>query len=69
MNAIDLRTGDLVQARGREWIVLGLPEEGLIRVRPLSGSEEDAQLELALERSRTTAVECCARSTPTTWRC
>ena len=44
MNAIDLRTGDLVQARGREWIVLGLPEEGLIRVRPLSGSEEDAQL-------------------------
>ena len=44
MNAIDLRTGDLVQARGREWIVLGLPEEGLIRVRPLSGSEEDAQV-------------------------
>ena len=44
MSAIVLQTGDLVQARGREWIVLGLPQEGLIRVRPLSGSEEDAQV-------------------------
>ncbi len=37
-----LQTGDLIQARGREWIVLGKPDEGLVRVRPLSGSEEDA---------------------------
>ena len=42
MNAAELQTGDLVAARGREWIVLGKPGEGLVRVRPLSGSEEDA---------------------------
>lgn len=36
------QTGDLISARGREWIVLSKPGEGLIRVRPLSGSEEDA---------------------------
>lgn len=37
-----LQIGDLVHARGREWIVLGKPSESLIRVRPLSGSEEDS---------------------------
>ena len=37
-----LQIGDLVHARGREWIVLGKPSDGLLRVRPLSGSEEDA---------------------------
>jgi len=37
-----LQTGDLVAARGREWIVLGKPDDNLLRVRPLSGSEEDA---------------------------
>jgi len=37
-----LQTGDLVTARGREWIVLSKPGDGLVRVRPLSGSEEDA---------------------------
>lgn len=36
------QTGDLISARGREWIVLSKPSEGLVRVRPLSGSEEDA---------------------------
>ena len=39
-----LQIGDLVRARGREWIVLGKPSEDLLRVRPLSGSEEDAIL-------------------------
>lgn len=39
-----LQIGDLVHARGREWIVLGKPTEDLLRVRPLSGSEEDAIL-------------------------
>jgi len=39
-----LQIGDLVQARGREWIVLAKPSEGLLRVRPLSGSEDDAIL-------------------------
>ncbi len=42
MTLAQLQTGDLVAARGREWIVLGKPAEGLVRVRPLSGSEEDA---------------------------
>lgn len=37
-----LQIGDLVHARGREWIVLGKPADDLLRVRPLSGSEEDA---------------------------
>ena len=39
-----LQIGDLVHARGREWIVLGRPGDDLLRVRPLSGSEEDAIL-------------------------
>ncbi len=46
-----LQIGDLVHARGREWIVLAKPGEGLLRVRPLSGSEEDALvIAPALER-------------------
>ena len=39
-----LQIGDLVHARGREWIVLGKPTEDLLRVRPLSGSGEDVIL-------------------------
>ncbi|WP_239017870.1 DEAD/DEAH box helicase [Sphingomonas aracearum] len=42
MNPALLQPGDLVAARGREWIVLGKIAEDLLRVRPLSGSEEDA---------------------------
>ncbi|MDP5280358.1 DEAD/DEAH box helicase, partial [Sphingomonas sp. DG1-23] len=42
MSPAQLQAGDLVTARGREWIVLGKPAEGVVRVRPLSGSEEDA---------------------------
>lgn len=42
MNLPVLQTGDLVRARGREWIILGTPADGIVRVRPLSGSEEDA---------------------------
>ena len=53
-----LQTGDLVRARGREWIVLGKPAEGLVRVRPLSGSEEDAiTFAPALEASPVTSAE------------
>lgn len=44
MNPAQLQTGDLVTARGREWIVLGKTADDLVRVRPLSGSEEDAVL-------------------------
>lgn len=42
MEAVRFSPGDLVNARGREWVVLPAPE-GLLRVRPLSGSDEDAQ--------------------------
>jgi superfamily II DNA or RNA helicase len=34
--------GSLVKARGREWIVLPGSTEEILRLRPLSGSEEDA---------------------------
>jgi len=58
MTPAQLQTGDLVRARGREWIVLGKPAEGLVRVRPLSGSEEDAiTFAPALEASPVTSAE------------
>jgi superfamily II DNA or RNA helicase len=34
--------GDLVSARGREWLVLPSPSQELLHIRPLSGSDEDA---------------------------
>jgi ERCC4-related helicase len=43
--------GDLVQARGREWVSLPSPLPGLLCLRPLTGSEADIQiLDPALER-------------------
>jgi superfamily II DNA or RNA helicase len=36
--------GSLVRARGREWIVLGGAGTDTLRVRPISGSEEDVTL-------------------------
>lgn len=43
-------TGSLVRARGREWIVLNGSSFQTLRVRPVSGSEEDQTLiHLALE--------------------
>jgi superfamily II DNA or RNA helicase len=43
--------GDLVHARGREWIALPSPEPDWLCLRPLSGSEADVQLlHPALER-------------------
>lgn len=43
--------GDLVRARGREWVVLPSPEPDLLRLRPLSGGEGSVQvLHPALER-------------------
>jgi len=42
--------GSLVRARGREWIVLTGGDADVLRVRPISGSEEDQTLiHLALE--------------------
>src|SRR5258707_12767640 len=43
--------GDLVYARGREWVALPSPDEEILCLRPLSGSEADVQfLDPALER-------------------
>ena len=43
--------GDLVYARGREWVALPSPDEDILCLRPLSGSEVDVQLlDPALER-------------------
>ena len=42
--------GGLVKARGREWIVLPGSDDEVLRLRPLSGSEEDvALLHLGIE--------------------
>lgn len=40
----DFVAGAIVRARGREWVVLPGGGRGVIRLRPLSGSEEDAAL-------------------------
>jgi superfamily II DNA or RNA helicase len=36
--------GTLVRARGRDWVVLGGSDADIIRVRPISGSEDDQTL-------------------------
>jgi len=36
--------GDLVRARGREWVALPSPQSGWLNLRPLSGAEDDATL-------------------------
>ncbi|MCA2435524.1 DEAD/DEAH box helicase [Rhizobium leguminosarum] len=42
--------GDLVRARGREWVALPSPQDGILALRPLSGSENDmVVLDPALE--------------------
>ena len=57
MNVAAFQTGDLVTARGREWIVLAKPEDTLLRIRPLSGSEQDAiDIAPALEHEPVTAA-------------
>jgi hypothetical protein len=44
-------TGDLVCARGREWVVLPSSDPEVLRLRPLSGAESNVQvLHPALER-------------------
>ncbi len=42
--ALAYRPGALIRARGREWIVLPETRAGMLRLRPLGGSEEDATL-------------------------
>src|SRR5512142_118791 len=47
--------GSLVRARGREWIVLAGSDADTLRLRPISGSEEDqALIHLPLEPERIT---------------
>ena len=38
---VNFAPGDLVRARGREWVALPSPREGVLALRPLSGSERD----------------------------
>ena len=38
---VNFSPGDLVRARGREWVALPTPGEGLLALRPLSGNEND----------------------------
>jgi hypothetical protein len=42
--AIAYKPGDLVRARGREWVVLPETRPDLVKLRPLGGSEDDAAL-------------------------
>jgi superfamily II DNA or RNA helicase len=42
--AVAYKPGDLVRARGREWVVLPETRPDLVKLRPLGGSEDDATL-------------------------
>ncbi|MBY5344954.1 DEAD/DEAH box helicase [Rhizobium leguminosarum bv. viciae] len=47
---VNFAPGDLVRARGREWVALPSPQDGILALRPLSGSESDiVVLDPALE--------------------
>ncbi len=41
---VSYKPGDLVKARGREWVVLPETRADLVKLRPLGGSEDDATL-------------------------
>ena len=41
---LQFKPGDLVRARGREWVVLPETRADLLKLRPLGGAEEDATL-------------------------
>src|SRR5437762_1607604 len=52
--------GSLVNARGRDWVVLPSDDEEMLRLRPLGGSDEDAVgLYLPLEQNevRSSSIE------------
>lgn len=50
MTTVTYSPGSLVRARGREWIVLPGSDTDVLRVRPVTGSEDDATLiHIALE--------------------
>lgn len=55
--AVAYKPGDLVKARGREWVVLPETRAELLKLRPLGGSEDDATLiYLPLEPERPVAA-------------
>ena len=61
MQNVVFSPGDMVRARGREWIVLPSPSEDLLNIRPLSGTDDDAQLIApALEAAPVTAASFAA---------
>ena len=41
---LDYKPGDLVRARGREWVVLPEPRPNLLRLRPMGGGDRDSTL-------------------------
>ena len=43
-SAVEFKPGDLVRARGREWVVLPELDTDRLKLRPLGGAEEDATL-------------------------
>jgi superfamily II DNA or RNA helicase len=54
---VNFAPGDLVRARGREWVALPPPREGILALRPLSGSESDTViLDPSLETQPVTAA-------------
>ena len=55
MSATSFGLGSLVRARGREWVVLAGSDSETLRLRPITGSEEEQTvLSLALERDAVT---------------
>ena len=47
---VNFAPGDLVRARGREWVALPSPQDGILALRPLTGGENDTViLDPALE--------------------
>jgi len=42
--SVSISPGDLVRARGREWVAMPAPVDGLLKLRPLSGSESESTL-------------------------
>jgi superfamily II DNA or RNA helicase len=54
---VNFAPGDLVRARGREWVALPSPREGILALRPLSGSESGTViLDPSLETQPVTAA-------------
>jgi SNF2 family DNA or RNA helicase len=41
LRTVNFAPGDLVRARGREWVALPSPQDGILALRPFSGGESD----------------------------